>query len=175
MRYVDILFRYSQAKFHRFMKFEHKVLLSTMLIAIAPVQAGETEQHLMRCAVLGDSSARLGCFDALSRQVETVATSARAPAATSATLDTNGTNGATPVSPADPVVAAAPGTKVMKPDTPISRMSQEWELNAAAKRGRYVVHQLSDNYLLLANQSNAPTTARSALTSRRATNRSTLN
>ena len=56
------------------MKFEHNVLLSMMLMAIVPAQAGETEQHLLRCAVLGDSSARLGCFDALSKQVENVAT-----------------------------------------------------------------------------------------------------
>jgi hypothetical protein len=48
-------------KVHRFMKFEYTVLLSTMLIAIAPAHAGETEQHLLRCSVLGDSSARLGC------------------------------------------------------------------------------------------------------------------
>jgi phospholipase A1 len=142
------------------MKFEHKVILSTMLIAIAPAQAGETEQHLLRCSVLGDSSARLGCFDALSRQLEKAATATPAPSTTAAfaataNTGTNGTNGATPVVPAEAVVAGAPAAKVMKPDTPISRMSQEWELNAAAKRGRYVVHQLLDNYLLIANQSNA--------------------
>jgi len=128
------------------MKFEHTVLLSMMLMAIAPVQAGETEQHLLRCAVLGDSSARLGCFDALSKQVENVATGAPAVVST----------GAVAVAASNVVaVAPEPAAKVMKPDTPISRMSQEWELNDAAKRGRYAVHQLSDNYLLLANQSNA--------------------
>jgi phospholipase A1 len=107
-----------------------------MLIAIAPAHAGETEQHLLRCSVLGDSSARLGCFDALSKQVEKAAQAA-------------------PAVSAEAVVAAKPQAKVMPPDTPISRMSQEWELNTAAKRGLYAVHPLLDNYLLVANQSNA--------------------
>ncbi|MDL2355919.1 MAG: phospholipase A [Pseudomonadota bacterium] len=132
-----------------------------MLIAIAPAQAGETEQHLLRCASLGDSSARLGCFDALSKQVEKVETGGQPLVAAGAAASTSGASsaGATSAAPSPasdaPVVAAKPESKVMKPDTPISRMSQEWELNDAAKRGRYVVHQLSDNYLLLANQSNA--------------------
>jgi phospholipase A1 len=147
------------------MKFEYKVLVSMMLIAIAPVHAGETEQHLLRCSVLGDSSARLGCFDALSKLVEKVETTAPVMVTTAAVASTSGTSatsatiatsGAPPVAADDTVaVAAKPEAKIMKPDTPISRMSQEWELNDAAKRGRYVVHQLSDNYLLLANQSNA--------------------
>lgn len=136
------------------MNFEHKVLVAAMLLAIAPVHAGETEQHLLRCAVLGDSSARLGCFDALSKQVDKAATAKPAPVAIAPG------NGAAPAVMAVPVsdatlVAAAPATTVMKPDTPISRMSQEWELNTAAQRGRYAVHQLHDNYLLVANQSNA--------------------
>jgi phospholipase A1 len=134
------------------MKFEHKVLLSAMLIAIAPAQAaGETEQRLLRCAVLGDSSARLGCFDALSKHVEKAETATPPLLATSA----GDTRRALPVATAEALVAAAPTTRVMAPNTPISRMSQEWELDAAAKRGRYVVHQLLDNYLLVANQSNA--------------------
>jgi phospholipase A1 len=131
------------------MKFEHKVVVAALLLAISPAHAGETEQHLLRCAVLGDSSARLGCFDALSKQVDKAATAKVAPVAT-------GTDGAPSEAPTtQDAVAAKPVGSVMKPDTPISRMSQEWELNAAAKRGRYAVHQLSDNYLLIANQSNA--------------------
>jgi phospholipase A1 len=136
------------------MKFEQTVLLSTMLIAFAPAHAGETEQHLLRCAVLGDSSARLGCFDALSKQVDNAATAKPALVATAPTVGVSADAG-TPLVSGDPVVAAKPEAKVMKPDTPISRMSQEWELNTAAKRGRYAVHQLLDNYLLIANQSNA--------------------
>jgi phospholipase A1 len=128
------------------MRFEHKVVVAALLLAISPARAGETEQHLLRCAVLGDSSARLGCFDALSKQVDKAATTKAAPVATATDI--------TP-SEAPTTVAAKPVGTVMKPDTPISRMSQEWELNAAAKRGRYAVHQLSDNYLLIANQSNA--------------------
>ncbi len=133
------------------MKSEHKVLLSALLIAIAPAKASETEQHLLRCSVLGDSSARLGCFDALSKQVEKAASAV--PATNGAVA--GATNGAVPDAPAGAVVAARPAARVMKPDTPISRMSQDWELDAGAKRGRYSVHPLLDNYLLVANQSNS--------------------
>jgi phospholipase A1 len=139
------------------MKFEHTVLFSAMLIAIAPAQANETEQHLLRCSVIGDSSARLGCFDALSKLLEKAAVAA--PATPAAPAVAAGTNGAAHALPAEAVAAVVPPkpqeTKVLKPDTPISRMSQEWELNDAAKRGRYAVHPLLDNYLLVANQSNA--------------------
>ncbi|MES2757785.1 MAG: phospholipase A [Pseudomonadota bacterium] len=137
------------------MKFEQKVIIAAMLLAIAPVHAAETEQHLLRCAVLGDSSARLGCFDALSRQVEKASAAKPAPGAAASDNVASAPAATTAATPADAIVAAAPVAKVMKPDTPISRMSQEWELNKAAKRGRYAVHQLSDNYLLIANQSNA--------------------
>jgi phospholipase A1 len=129
-----------------------------MLIALAPAQANETEQHLLRCSVIGDSSARLGCFDALSKLVDKAAVTPVPDAVLAATVG-KGTNGVTPATPAEPAVAAVPAappeTKVQKPDTPISRMSQEWELDAGAKRGRYAVHPLRDNYLLVANQSNA--------------------
>lgn len=128
-----------------------------MLMALSPVHAGETEQHLLRCSVLGDSSARLGCFDALSKQVDNAAAAkpALVKTATGAPAAVVSTSAATPLASGDPVVAAKPEAKIMTPDTPISRMSQEWELNKAAKRGRYAVHPLSDNYLLIANQSNA--------------------
>lgn len=123
------------------MKLRTSALISTLLIAVAPAHAGETEQHLLRCSILGDSSARLGCFDALSKQVK--AAEAAAPVVAAApTL-------------AEPQIAAKPTTKVKAPDTPISRMTQDWELNPDAKRGRYAVHPLLDNYLLVANQSNA--------------------
>jgi phospholipase A1 len=109
--------------------------------------------------VLGDSSARLGCFDALSKLVEKAAAATPAPVSDAALAAVSGTGtGATSALPAGPAVAAVPPepeAKVLKPDTPISRMSQDWELNAAAKRGRYAVHPLLDNYLLIANQSNA--------------------
>jgi phospholipase A1 len=139
------------------MKFAHPVLLSAMLVALAPAQATETDQHLLRCSVIGDSSARLGCFDALSKLVDKAAAATPVPDAVLAATAGKGT-GVTPAA-ADPAVAVVPAgpseTKVQKPDTPISRMSQEWELDAGAKRGRYAVHPLRDNYLLIANQSNA--------------------
>lgn len=129
------------------MKFEHKVLLSAMLMALAPAHASEAEQHLLRCSVIGDSSARLGCFDALAKQVHKVETSA--PVAVAAA------DGVTAPQAAEAVVDAKPSKEIMKPDTKVSRMSEEWELNADAKRGLYAVHPLLDNYLLIANQSNA--------------------
>ncbi len=129
------------------MKFEHKILLSTMLMAFAPAHASDAEQHLLRCSVIGDSSARLGCFDALAKQVQQVEMSVPAAVA--------GPDGVTAPLPADSVVDAKPSKKVMKPDTRVSRMSEEWELNPDAKRGLYAVHPLLDNYLLIANQSNA--------------------
>lgn len=135
------------------MNFQHKVIVAATLLAISPAYAGETEQHLLRCAVLGDSSARLGCFDALSKQVDKASTAKATPAVAGA--DVIPAEATTTVAAQDAAVAAKPVTSVMKPDTPISRMSQEWELNTAAKRGLYAVHQLSDNYLLIANQSNA--------------------
>lgn len=35
------------------MKLRASALISTLLIAVAPVHAGETEQHLLRCSILG--------------------------------------------------------------------------------------------------------------------------
>lgn len=140
------------------MKFAHPALLSAMLIALAPAHASEIEQHLLRCSVIGDSSARLGCFDALSKLVDKAA-AAPVPDAVLGATSGKGTAGAPAAPAAEAAVAAVPAvppeTTVQKPDTPISRMSQEWELDAAAKRGRYAVHPLRENYLLVANQSNA--------------------
>lgn len=123
------------------MKLRTPALISALLIAVSPAHAGETEQHLLRCSILGDSSARLGCFDALSKQVK--AAEAAAPVVAAAPTV------------AEPQIAAKPTTKVKAPDTKVSRMSQDWELNPDARRGLYAVHPLLDNYLLVANQSNA--------------------
>jgi phospholipase A1 len=112
-----------------------------MLIAIAPVQAEEVEQQLLRCSVLGDPSARLGCFDALVKQV------GQAPAATA--------QAPPPATPAAPAQASVPEAKHVEPASELSRMTQVWELSESAKRGRYAFRPYRDNYLLIANYSNA--------------------
>lgn len=130
------------------MKFEHKLFLTTMLIAIAPAQADEVEQQLMRCSVLGDASARLGCFDKLAKDTGKAATADPAVATTKEL--------AAVAAPAQDVAeTSAPKIKEKPPESPISRMSQIWELDEASKRGRYVFRPHRDNYLLVANYSNA--------------------
>ena len=44
-----------------------RISFSALLLAAAPVYAGDLEQALLRCSVLGDVSARLGCFDAIAK------------------------------------------------------------------------------------------------------------
>jgi len=123
-----------------------RLSLSALLLSAAPVYAGDLEQALLRCSVLGDVSARLGCFDAMAKD-------AVAPVAEVAP-------------PGAPVIAstpkpgtAAPQTAVEKtielankpPETPISRMEQDWELVPSARRGRYNFRPYRDSYLLIAN------------------------
>jgi len=43
------------------------LLCSSLLLAAAPLLAGELEQQMLRCSVLGEASARLGCYDALAK------------------------------------------------------------------------------------------------------------
>ncbi len=101
-----------------------------------PESAAATElgQDLSRCSVIGDASARLGCFDALAKMP---------PAPTpSAAVSTTAAATAAPA-------PAAP------PESAISRTVQRWELDDAAKRGRFAFRSHRDNYLLLANYSTA--------------------
>lgn len=108
--------------------------------AAVPESAAATElgQDLSRCSVIGDASARLGCFDALAKMPPAPTPSAAASAA-----------------PAS-AEAAAPATEnAAPPESAISRTVQRWELDAAAKRGRFAFRSHRDNYMLLANYSNA--------------------
>ncbi len=142
-----------------------KIILATLLASPAFAMAGELEQQMQRCAVLGDASARLGCFDVLAKAVEeaTNATGAN-PHATGAALAVAGA--ATPSTPSNPagvatpeaVNAAVPAVAqagVAPPEAPISRVTQLWELDDPSKRGMFNIRPHRDNYLLLANYSNA--------------------
>ena len=123
------------------------LLLSTLALTSGLAHGGELEQQLLRCSVLGDPSARLGCFDALTKAAtaETVAGTpipdATVPAVTNNLV-------ATPI----PAVASAGKAP---PETPISRTEQLWELTPAARRGIYTVRPHRDNYLLVGNYSSA--------------------
>src|SRR5450830_2006606 len=146
------------------MKIEIKtIILTTLLASPAFAMAGELEQQMQRCSVLGDASARLGCFDTLAKAVEeaTIANGGN-PHATAVTLavaaaSTTGSaaNPGAVVTPdavnaAIPVVAQAGAAP---PEAPISRVTQLWELDDASKRGLFNFRPHRDNYLLLANYS----------------------
>ncbi|WP_332879219.1 phospholipase A [Massilia sp. S19_KUP03_FR1] len=124
-----------------------RISLSALLLSAAPVYAGDLEQALLRCSVLGDVSARLGCFDAIAKDAATPVADVAPPG--------------TPVlaTSAKTSPTAAPQTAVEKtvelankpPETPISRMEQDWELVPSARRGRYNFRPYRDSYLLIAN------------------------
>ena len=120
-----------------------KIILSSLFVSPALVQAGELEQQLLRCSVIGDASARLGCFDAVAKATEpAVPGGPKAEAATPAQAS------AMPV----PAIAA---TEAAPPALTISRTVQHWELDAPSKRGVFAFRSHRDNYLLLANYSTA--------------------
>ena len=141
------------------------LILTTLLLSPGFALAGELEQQMQRCAVLGDASARLGCFDTLAKAVEeaTIATGGdpRATATTLAVASTvtpsTATNPAAVPTP-EAVNAAIPAvaqTGAAPPESPISRVTQQWELDDVSKRGLFNFRSHRDNYLLLANYSNA--------------------
>jgi phospholipase A1 len=142
-----------------------KIIIATLLASPAFAMAGELEQQMQRCAVLGDASARLGCFDVLAKAVEeaTIATGGNAHA-TGATLAA--AEAASPSTSANPAGVATPAavnaavpavaqTGAAPPEAPISRVTQLWELDDPSKRGMFNIRPHRDNYLLLANYSNA--------------------
>lgn len=121
-----------------------KAVFTSLLLSSGLVHAGELEQQMLRCAVLGDASARLGCFDALAK------------AATAATVAGNPTPDPTVAevvrTPAKAIPAVA-SAKAAPPETPISRLEQSWEVTPAARRGVFSFRPHRENYLLLANYS----------------------
>ena len=136
--------------------------------ALAFAQASDLEMRLERCAVLGDASARLSCYDALSKTAPAVAaaganavgapdagktsklvTTITQPSSTAAAEATQ--PAAPPEEPKLPPKLAEITT--IKPEDTVSRMVQWWELDRSAKRGVFNFRPHRDNYLLLANYS----------------------
>lgn len=124
-----------------------------MAPALALAQASDLELRLERCAVLGDASARLACYDGLSRTApRTQAAGDNAIAAPAAGSEPARTQPAAP--PAEPnVPATVAELTTIKPEASVSRMVQEWELDRSAKRGVFNFRPHKDTYLLLANYS----------------------
>lgn len=124
-----------------------KIIFSLGCMSPMLPHAAELEQQLARCSVLGDASARLGCFDALAKAaadapIPVAAAGAVVPAAPAADPQ------AAPVSP--PALAR----KASEPsESPISHTVQSWELDANAKRGVFALKSYLNNYVLLANYS----------------------
>jgi phospholipase A1 len=111
--------------------------------ALAFAQASELQLRLERCAVLGDASARLACYDGLAnvatpdREAEPARTQPAAPP------------------PELKVPAKVAALTTIAPEDTVSRMVQEWELDRASKRGVFNFRPHKDTYLLLANYSSA--------------------
>ena len=128
-----------------------KTLGATLLLAASFAHAGELENQLLRCSALGDASARLGCFDELTK-VATAATVAGNPTldVTVATAPETAAVAASTVATAIPPVASATAAP---PEAPISRTEQSWELVPSARRGVFSFRPHRENYLLLANYS----------------------
>ncbi|MFL6659476.1 MAG: phospholipase A [Massilia sp.] len=126
------------------------LVLSLAALCCATAQAGELEQQLLRCSTLGDASARLGCFDVLTKAA-TAATVAGTPVP-DATVSAKAQAAVLATTTAVPIPAVA-SASAAPPEAPISRTEQSWELVPAARRGVFSFQQHHDNYLLLANYS----------------------
>jgi phospholipase A1 len=109
--------------------------------------ATDLEQQLVRCSVLGDASARLGCYDELTKAA-TAATVAGNPEP-----DVSAAAGAPP--PPALVVPAIASASKAPPEAPISRLEQLWETSPAARRGVFAFRSHRENYLLLGNYSSS--------------------
>ncbi len=129
-------------------------ILASLLLSTTGAQAGELEQQLLRCSVLGDASARLGCFDELTK-VATAATVAGNPIA-DVTISSDPVKAAA-AAEANPIPPVASATAA-PPEAPISRTEQLWELTPSARRGVFSFRPHRENYLLLANYSSQSNT-----------------
>jgi phospholipase A1 len=117
--------------------------VSTLILTATGAHAGELEQQLIRCSLLGDASARLGCYDALTKA---------AAAATEVGMPIQDNTVAVKDVKVIPAIAAA---NAAPPESPISRMDQQWEVSKSARRGVFAFRPHRDNYLLLANVSSS--------------------
>ncbi|HEX5342525.1 MAG TPA: phospholipase A [Duganella sp.] len=128
-----------------------------LTLGIAPTlalaQVSDLELRLERCAVLGDASARLACYDGLARTTPSAQLAGDAAVTPPAAGDAPPATQPEPPPPAPqlpPKVAAL--TTIPAEDT-VSRMVQEWELDRASKRGVFNFRPHKDSYLLLVNYS----------------------
>jgi phospholipase A1 len=130
--------------------------------APTPAQASELELRIERCSVLGDASARLACYDALSK----AGPAAQAAGGNAVGVPDAGKDSKTVASlvqpaktqpaapPAEPVLPAkVAALTTIAPEATVSRMVQWWELDRSAKRGVFNIRPHRDTYLLLANYS----------------------
>lgn len=137
---------------------------------VPTAEGADLALRLERCSVLGDASARLACYDGLSRQTPGGQVAA-APAVGGPLTEqekiagTNAVGPKTPDAPArtQPEAPPPPPEAVLPPkvaelttippEDKVSRMVQLWELDRSAKRGVFNFRPHRDNYLLLANYS----------------------
>ena len=138
--------------------------------ALAFAQASDLEMRLERCAVLGDASARLACYDGLSKTAPAVvAAGEKAVGAPDAGTTNKLVTAITQPSSAAAAEATQPAAPPEEPKLPpklaaittiapedtVSRMVQWWELDRSAKRGVFNFRPHRDTYLLLANYSSS--------------------
>ncbi|WP_070357349.1 phospholipase A [Duganella sp. HH105] len=130
--------------------------------------ASDLELRIERCSVLGDASARLACYDSLSKAGPAIQAAAGAAVgvpdaaknsklAVALALPSSTQPAEPPAPPVLPSTVAALTT--IPPEDTVSRMVQWWELDRSAKRGVFNVRPHRDTYLLLANYSTSSNNA----------------
>lgn len=112
-----------------------RMIWSPLLLLPVLLQAGELEQRVQRCAVIGVAGARLNCYDALSRAAQAAPEAGPEKDAGEA--------------------ASAVVERAAMPQPPSSRMVRYWELNDSARRGVFKFRPYRDNYLLAVNYNSA--------------------
>ena len=127
------------------------MLFSSLFMAPALALASDVEQEVVRCAVIGDASARLACFDALAKVQP-----ANAPPIGTAELPEPALQSAQAGKSPGSTQAARLPNQAPAPapaESPISSTVQRWELDDSSKRGTFAFRPHRDTYLLLANYS----------------------
>ncbi|NQD36139.1 hypothetical protein HPT27_03820 [Permianibacter sp. IMCC34836] len=111
-------------------------LLSTLLFAVLPADAGASDSALLRCRAISDDAARLTCYDALTPAVLNLSETAKVPMAEAEAE----TRAATPaaVAPASTAKAAAPASPTIRAQTAdefgLERKAQAENLEAIESR-----------------------------------------
>ncbi|MFA9219137.1 MAG: phospholipase A, partial [Sphingomonadaceae bacterium] len=130
----------------------HLLCLLIVSPALAQAQASDLELRLERCAVLGDASARLACYDALTRGT---ATAMPVGMAAAGTADDGVPARTQPAEPPEPpkLPAQIAAVTTIPPESTVSAMVQGWELDQSSKRGVFNFRPHRDTYLLIGNYS----------------------